>query len=60
MAEGGSSSSDVVSISASQIIHQSVQRSPSSFPLASSQSVASSDTPPTRKRKRVFHRYSYL
>ena len=51
--------SDVASIAAVQIAH-SVQRSPSPFPLSSSQSAASSDTPPTKKRKRIFHRFRHL
>ena len=54
MAEGGTT--DLVSVAASQIV-QSVQRSPSPFPLSSSQTAASSETPPTKKRKRIFHRY---
>ena len=55
MAEG--STTDVVSVAASQIV-QSVQRSPSPFPLSSSQTAAGSETPPTKKRKRIFHRYN--
>lgn len=34
-----------------------VQRSPSPFPLTTSHSASSSDTPPAKKKKRMFHRY---
>ena len=58
MAEGGSA--NVAAMVAQKVVSgvAAVQRSPSPFPLSSSQqsTANTSDAAPTKKRKRVFHR----